>query len=247
MRKFLRKVGKGLEPETIKERIFKELEKNPMLLPKQLCKLTNLDYKYYHNYVTKLRSKWKTLPRDKQGLKPLSFHNWHGYVFVPKKVDRVLAVGCGWIQTKSRNHYLMWKDGKLGRLEWHVNGRIKVWIRKPANFGKAMQLLANAFFSSGLIYDIRIFEVFAKSLRFKGASAIFESKQRLPYMKIDFLKLSNGVVIKVGDRSHPNAVEVDFCFPDWGEKSERLLQRFLDVLEPKKKERGEPGDVTYRV
>jgi len=200
--------------------------------------------------VTKLRSKWKALPRDKRGLKPLSFHNWHGYVFVPLSVDRGRAVECGWIQTRAKNHYLLWKNVKFGRLEWHVNGRVRVWVRKPASLGKALQMLADAYFSSGLIYDIRVFEEFAKSLRFKGASAVFETKQRLPYMKIDFLKLSNGVTITLGDRSHPTAVEVDFYYPNWSEKNERLLSRLLDLLEgkPKKPSVEKPdGDVPYRV
>jgi len=219
-----------LSEASIKEKIFGELDKNPLLLPIQLCKIVGLDYKYYANYVTKLRSKWKTLPQDKRGLFPSSFHGWHGFVFVPKSVDRKRAVECGWIQTRAKNHYLLWKDVKLGRLEWHVNGRVKVWIRKPASFGRAMQLLADAYFSSGLIFDVRVFESFVKTLRFKGASAVFETNQRLPYMKIDFLKLSNGVVIKLGDRSHPNAVEVDFCYPDWGERNEQLLKVLKDIL-----------------
>jgi hypothetical protein len=40
---------------------------------------------------------------------------------------------------------------------------------------------------------------------------------------------SNGVVVKVGDVSHPNAVEVVASYPDWAERNKRLLERLNDV------------------
>jgi hypothetical protein len=39
---------------------------------------------------------------------------------------------------------------------------------------------------------------------------------------------SNGVVIKVGDASHPNAVEVVTCYPDWAERL--LLRRIRSTI-----------------
>jgi hypothetical protein len=52
----------------------------------------------------------------------------------------------------------------------------------------------------------------------------------LPRLTIDLLAKSNGVIIKVGDRSHPHAAEVIACYPDWAERNERLLEQLNDAL-----------------
>ncbi|RLI44110.1 hypothetical protein DRO69_08125 [Candidatus Bathyarchaeota archaeon] len=44
-------------------------------------------------------------------------------------------------------------------------------------------------------------------------------------MTIDLFAKSNGVVVKVGDVSHPDAVEVLALYPDWAERNERLLRQ----------------------
>ena len=99
---------------------------------------------------------------------------WDGWVEAPEGLDRVEAVKQGWVQTRAKNRYLLWKD-RLGRLEWHESRRIRVWLKKPANEGKALQLLANGFLRTGLIFDIRYFSKWAATLRFKGASAVIET------------------------------------------------------------------------
>ena len=58
----------------------------------------------------------------------------------------------------------------------------------------------------------------------------FEMKERLPYLVIDLFKKSNGVVIKVGDRTHPTGVEVIAEYMDWAERNERLAEQLIDVL-----------------
>jgi len=68
------------------------------------------------------------------------------------------------------------------------------------------------------------------TLRFKGAHYVFATAQRLPRLTIDLFAKSNGVIIKVGDRSHPHAVEVIACYPDWAERNERLLEQLNDTL-----------------
>jgi len=69
-----------------------------------------------------------------------------------------------------------------------------------------------------------------KSIRFKAAHAVFGTPERLPYMEIKLFKLSNGVIIKMGDRSHPHAIEIEYCYPDWAEKNERLLGQITKML-----------------
>lgn len=238
-----------MSEETIKDKVWALLDKNPLLLPKQICNLLHLNYNDYSNYVTFQRSKWKEYTKNKQALKGLSFHNWHGWIYVPSTVDRVLAVKSGWVRTRAKNRYLLWKDGKLGRLEWFETGRVKVWVKKPASLGKAYQLLADAFFKTALIFDIRVFEPFLKSLRFKGAHAVLDVGERLPYARIDFLKLSNGIVIKIGDTTHPTGIEVEFCYPTWGEANERLLSEILKSLKGEIPSRpaDRKEDISYRI
>jgi len=240
--------------EPIKPQVEKLLKKNPMLLPKQICKILGFDHKVHGAYIRQIKHNWKYYSKNRLGLKGLSegkFKNWHGWVYVPKTVDPKNAIDCGWIQTKAKNKFLLWKSN-LGRLEWHPKTRrVKIGVKKPASSGKTNQLLSNAFFNTGLIYDLRIFEAFIEAVRFKRATYILETTGRLPYFKIPFLKDSNGVIIKGGDRSHPNAIEVTYSYPDWGEKVEGVMAKLNYTLEqlltPKKKDRREPGDITYRV
>ena len=66
--------------------------------------------------------------------------------------------------------------------------------------------------------------------RFKGAHYVFETGHRLPRLVIDLFAKSNGVVIKVGDASHPNAVEVVTRYPDWAERNEKVLDEIRGLL-----------------
>ena len=221
---------------TIKKQVEDLLKQNPLLKPLQLCKILNLDYDQHGNYITVLRSKWKTLAKSELGSNRLEFHHWHGFVYVPAECrrQRGAAVEQGWMETKSRNRFLLWKS-RIGRLMWFRTGRVNVWIRKPANKGKAAQLLANAFFKTYLIPDIRDFERFLASLRFKGASVTVDVGLKLPYTKLSFLKKSNGVEITLGDLSHPTCIEVDYHYPDWAEHIEALVEGFRRLFTPNDK------------
>ena len=226
--KSLRKQGKHLFEGTIKKSIFKQLDKNPLLTAKPLCKLLGLPWPEYRNYVNKLRSTWLGLPKNERGSR-CSIHAWRGWCFVPGSVVRTRAVDVGWVETRARNRWLLWKD-KLGRLQWFETGRVNLFVRKPANLGKAYQLVCNGFSFTGLITDIKVLEKVLQTVRFKGAHYVFPTEQRLPRLTIDLFAKSNGVIIKVGDRSHPHAVEVIACYPDWAERNERLLEQLNDTL-----------------
>jgi hypothetical protein len=77
---------------------------------------------------------------------------------------------------------------------------------------------------------MKVLEELLASVRFKGAHYVFETPARLPKSTIDLFRKSNGVIIKVGDASHPNSVEVIAMYPDWAERNEGLLERLNDVL-----------------
>jgi len=217
---------------SLRQQIFALLEKNHELKPAEICKLMDLDYKKYRNYISKTKTEWKSYYRNRQALKCLSFHNTRGWIYAMKMMDRQAAMEKkGWLLTRARNRMLLWKDEKLGRLEWHLTGRIKIWIKKPATWGRVKQLLANAFFATNIIDDIQIFDLWAASARFKGSHLVYDTGEKLPYARIDFLKEPLGVVVKTGDVTHPTAIEIEFHYPDWAERSEVLMQQNIKALE----------------
>jgi hypothetical protein len=167
--------------------------------------------------------------KNGRGLYCPTFHNWRGWAYAPKAIDRTVALEKGWVLSKSRNRPFCYKD-KLGRLEWFETGRVNIWVRKPAQAGKLKQLLANAFFRYGLIQDIQVFESFADSVRFKGAHAVFDTGERLPYIKSDFLNDSLGVTVKTGDVSHPTGLEIEFHMPKWAEEAKEDRKAFVEVV-----------------
>ena len=105
-----------------------------------------------------------------------------------------------------------------------------MYVRKPANLGKAYQLICNAFSFTGLITDMKVLQQVLAGLRFKGAHYVFPVGQRLPKLTIDLFQKSNGIVIKVGDDTHPDSLEVLATYPDWAERNERMFDQLNDVL-----------------
>jgi hypothetical protein len=103
-------------------------------------------------------------------------------------------------------------------------------VRKPANLGKAYQLICNGFSFTGLITDIKVLEQVLSTVRFKGAHYVFPLGQRLPKLTIDLFQKSNGIIIKVGDNTHPDSLEVIACYPDWAERNERMFEQLNDTL-----------------
>ena len=226
-----REPGELFPEGSIKDSVLKLLDKNPLLTAKPLCKLLSLPWPQYKSYITNLRSIWLGSPKNKRGSK-CSIHAWRGYTHIPTRIHTRIharAVEVGWVETRARNRWLLWKD-RLGRLQWFETGRVNLYVRKPANLGKAYQLICNGFSFTGLITDIKVLEQVLSTLRFKGAHYVFPTDQRLPRLTIDLFAKSNGVIIKVGDRSHPHAVEVIACYPDWAERNERLLEQLNHTL-----------------
>ena len=219
-----------IQPESLRRQTFKLLEKHHDLKSKELCKLMNLPYLRYHDIIQQYRQQWKSEYKNRQALKCLSFHNTRGWIYALKVVSRDLAVERFWVQTRARNRMLLWKD-KFGRLEWHLSGRINVWVKKPATWGRLKQLLANAFFSTGLIKDVQIFDLWADTLRLKGSHLVYDTGERLPYARIDYLKESLGAVVKTGDITHPTGIEIEFTYPDFAERNEKLLEQNMRALE----------------
>jgi hypothetical protein len=212
----------------IRQRVSELLSRNPLLTAKSLCKLLDLSYRDYGAYVNNCKSSWKSNHRNERGSK-CSIHAWRGWCYVPEGLDRIRAVNEGWLMTRARNRWLLWRD-KIGRLQWFETGRVDLYVRKPANLGKAYQLVCNGFSYSGLITDVKVLESVLAGVRFKGAHYVFPTEDRLPRLVIDLFRRSNGIIIKVGDESHPSSVEVDVCYPDWAERNERMFEEIRGLL-----------------
>jgi hypothetical protein len=180
--------------QSVKQAVYDLLERNPLLTAKPLCKLLNLPYRRYRDYVAHLRSQWKYDYRNERGSKCSSVHAWRGWCSVPGGVDRARAVAAGWVMSRARNRWLLWRD-QLGRLQWFETGRVNVYVRKPANLGRAYQLVCNGFSFTGLITDVKVLEHVLGTVRFKGAHFVFPVGERLPRLTIDLFQQSNGVVI----------------------------------------------------
>lgn len=203
---------------------------------KRLAEFLELDYQKDREYLWQISSDFRTDVRNRQGLKPPNWHNWLGRIVALEGLSREEALKKGWTQTKAKNHYLLWKDpGGLGRIEWFLNGTLKVWVRKPVSDVKKLQLLANAFFNTFVITDIKVFSEWAKSLRQIGAHCAVDVGFDVPYFKIDLFQESNGFVVVGGDKSHRNCVEFKLQVPEWAqeyrEKADMALQTSLRAVE----------------
>ena len=234
-----------IQAKYIKDTVIQELDKNPLLTAKPLCFLLKLNYEQHGDYVAHIRSNWKSDYRYRQGLKGLiSIHNWHGWIYTPGALSldegvSKSALEQGWVQTRARNRYLLWKDRALGRLEWFGTGRVNIWLKKPVTLGKLKQLLANAFLwaftsnseGSRLVDSVNLFERWVATHKRKGFHFVFDTGQRMPYSKIDLFKDSNGVVFKTGDLSHPTCIELEINYPDWGVRLEKLTEQNIKTIE----------------
>ena len=146
-------------------------------------------------------------------------------------VDRKTAPVQGWSLSKSRNRFLLWRDARLGRMQWFETNRVSLYVRKPFSPARAKQLFCQGFFANGLVKDIKVLEPILQSIKFKSAHFVFKTFQRLPKMDIHLFRESNGVFIKLGDRSHPHSLEVILSYMDWAERWERLAEKQLEALE----------------
>lgn len=215
--------------ESIRQQVFRELDKDPLLTPSNLKAILKIDGKNVLQLLANYKTQWRHNYRNMQGLKCLSFHGVHGNARVPLDVCRVRAVERGWAVTRARNRMIVWRDD-LGRLEWFETGLVKIWVKKPATEGKAVQLLANGFTRTELIWDMRMWDQVRRSLWLHGATLAVETGVHLPYVCVDLLKESNGVKVKMGDLTDPTKLEIEFCYPKWAERNERLLLEFGDIL-----------------
>ncbi len=221
------------EGNSIRARLFRELDKDPLLTAKNLASILGLSYKDYRNYLTKERSEWKHYHQIERGSKG-SFSHCVRYVGVVQRgeADRNVATNKGWELSRARNRFLIYRDqARLGRITWFETGKIVLHVRNPANEGKAKQLFCNGFFKSGLITDVNVLDVCVSRVHVHSGHTPFRLGQRLPRATITAFADTHGITIKIGDRTHPDSVEVLWEVQEQVEKVGALaegLAKFMD-------------------
>jgi hypothetical protein len=217
--------------ETIRHSVFALLKENPSFSPKMICAKLHLSYVIYGGYINNLKSYWKSHYQFEQGSNCSSVHAWSGWCYVPQYVDRDLALTVGWERTKAKNRWLLWRDkSKIGRMMWFENGRVNLYVKSPVNLGKVKQLVCNGFSFSGLIFDNKVMFEVLETIHHSGTHYVFETGYHLPQKTIEYFEKSLGLTIKIGDKSHPKAVEVESRVPDWAERLNFSLERFADLF-----------------
>ena len=224
----LNSYSKSSNSINVRKAIFELLDgdgqSNPLLTPKQICELLHLCYKRYHNYVSKTKWEWKYYYRNERGSKCSNLHCFKAKVRLDEALTQALrqivkldvekgGVGFGWVPSKAKNRFFVWK-GRLGRAVWFESGTVLLHVKRPGNLGKGKQLFCDAFVNTGLITDFKLLNPLLERIRPKSGHFPYSTGERLPYMVIRDFELSHGIVIKVGDRTHPDAVEVIASFTE---------------------------------
>ena len=211
---------------TLRQKILQEIANNPLITAKKVCENVNIPYSKYRQYVWNLKTNYK----NEQGSnRSFSFHAVRFYGFALKSIDRSIALEKGWVLSKSKNRRFIFKCS-LGRMDWFENGRIVVWIRKPVSEARLFQIICYGFSYTGLI-DEALLDAFLHSFKYKGAHLVQNVGQPLPYVRNDLLKDPLGVIVKLGDRSHPKGLELEFCLPKWAEDFRILTEQNIKTVE----------------
>jgi hypothetical protein len=145
----------------------------------------------------------------------------------------------GWHLSKARNRFLIWRS-QLGRVVWFESGTVTLDVRRPGNLGKAKQLFCDAFVNSGLVTDFKVLNPVLDRIRPKSGHFPYSAGKRLPYLVIRDFEQSHGVVIKLGDRTHPDSVEIIASFSD-------VIDRALDKLEMLEKNESKNSEALQKI
>jgi hypothetical protein len=228
-------------PVSLRKQVCCLLDENQLLTAKMICKLLNLPYMKYKQTITNYRNFWKYNHENERGSKCSNFHCYKAKTKLDVSLNSDLRcklsfgvvggfVGYSWKLSKARNKFLVWK-GKLGRVVWYTTGLILLEVKLPGNLGRAKQLFCDAFVNSGLLTDFKLLNPVLERLGPKSCHFAYDTPVRLPYVQINDFAESHGIVIKIGDRSHPNAVEVIAEFTSKQAEIEAKVSYVFDVFQ----------------
>lgn len=239
---------------SIRQQVFRELKKNSSLTPKTLCTILQLPWPQYQNYVKSLRSEWQRnydLQRGSNGCLPDDVKRCFYVLRVPRDLDRRDVERLGWVRSRARNRFLLWREG-LGRVRWFETGTVELYVRKPASREKAVRLFCNAFTRTGIVpletkEEVEVLEECLRSLHVRSGKATWDLGIVLPYRKITLFKGSNGITVLTGDKSDRTCLHIIFEYLQQFEKFDRLGEILSDLLQPapsKSLQRGDPDYVS---
>lgn len=206
------------------------LEKDPLLTAKHLATLLNLPYKQYRNYLTKERSEWKYYHQSERRSNLSSFHCVRWGLWERVVADRVVALGLGWGLSRARNRFLQFKS-VLGRVVWFETGTVRLHVRSPGDEGRAKQLFCDAFFKTGLVFDVNVLDKYLGSLFLDSFHTVVRTDRRLPYVHVRDFEGTNGFEFKSGDRTHPHCFEFIVKYQNQFERAKELFEELAKSLE----------------
>ena len=214
-------------PPSIRQRVFKALDKNPLLTPKPLCILIGLDFHHYENYVKRLKHEWRRNQENERGSVRCFPDGVHSAFF--KRVGWLVVrvpdcLPFGWLVSKCRNRYAVYRNG-VGRVRWFRNGTVELFVRKPASVGRAMQLFCDAFTRTRLVNDIRVVEDFQRGLM-RRAHFTFKAGHKLEYVRIQAFEDTHKFVMVAGDKTHPDCWEFMMEYQAEVVEARRLFELF---------------------
>jgi len=216
-------------PLSLRKRVFKLLDKDPLLKPMQICNLIEgITYEQNGEVVTQYKKQWKKEYKSQRGLIrscPDDVHNvFYKGVLPPNVVRdaRSKPLPFGWRLSRSKNKFWLFKS-TLGRVRFFETGTVEIFVRKPANLGKCMQLFCDAFTKNYLITDIRVVDQFKAGLMIRF-HATYKTGQRLPYMKITTFEDTHRLIFVSGDSTHPDCYEIIKEYSAEVEQARRLFE-----------------------
>ena len=231
--------------ENKRRTVFTFLDKDPLLTASSLAQMIGIpckDRKKEMSYLKHLKYQWKGNHENQRGSIrsiPDEFHNVFFKGTLPLNIVNdvflklhSLVYGFGntdfiagsWVSTKSKNKFLLYKS-RLGRIRLFSNGTVELFVRKPANDGKCMQLFCDAFTKTNLVDSIKIVDDFQKGLM-RRMHCTFDVGQRVPYVKITAFQDTNKFTMVSGDRSHPSSFEFMFDYNAEVQSVRDLAQQF---------------------
>lgn len=215
---------------SIRAKVFCELDSDPLLSPKRLAKQLDLPYSEYRNYLTKLRSEWKYYHLNERGSKCSLFHCVRWGLWEAVKGDRGVAVERGWVLSRARNRFLVFKS-VLGRAVWFESGTVRLHVRAPGLEGRAKQLFCDAFFKTGLVASVGELERLLGSLYLDSFHTVVRTPERLPYVHVRDFAGTNGFEFKSGDRTHPHCFEFIIRYQTQFERARELFEELAKSFE----------------
>jgi len=192
--------------------------------------------KQWYNTKSEFKESHKKNEGDSKYQKPrVTFHNFNqASLYLSSAYTlrvRGQALSKGWQPTKAKNRFIIWRSDS-GWIKWFETGRCLLHCRKPVTDGKVMQLLANAYFNTELLKDIKEFTVFYRSFFTKSVkiTAHLGKAAKIPRFQLAFDNGSAKLIV-MNDESHPHGIEIQYYLTKDGEQVRQYLmdsQRTLD-------------------